>query len=93
MHEEVHGPAVRRDRVVEVIEGRLELSQHVWVLETHKLCLGRDGDPRQKLVHIIPLLQQGEIIRGRISLPDEIVTFIIILVLTRAVLRLVWPTN
>ena len=44
MHEEVHGPAVRRDRVVEVIEGSLELSQHVWVLETHKLSLRRDGD-------------------------------------------------
>ena len=59
MHEEVHGPAVGRDRVVEVIEGRLELRQHLRVLQTHKLCLRRDGDARQELVYVIPLLQQA----------------------------------
>ena len=45
VHEEVDGPAVRRDGVVQVIQGGLELSQHLRVLETHKLGLGRDGHP------------------------------------------------
>ena len=60
MHEQVDGPAVRSDGVVQIVQGRLKLCQHLRVLQTHKLGLGCDGHPRQELVHVISLLHNNE---------------------------------